>query len=249
MPWAVLERQEGLLVSVWIATSAPTSRRPSCPTTGAPLTPTGRLRPARLSWTTVNRCRSLRRPPCHSRALGRPLPAPRPGWHARPPPADRITAPDGRHRTSMPWCSPCAGRIASVQPTRPCTLAARTGVAPSTAHRILARHRCGAPGGVRPGHRRTRPPLRTLPPRQAGPHRCEGSAAPPDGGRHRAPGACSGGRANRTGTGYLILHIALDDPLAYTGDPWPMRPRPPAPRSRSVPRPGSPLAALPYGVC
>jgi len=47
-------------------------------------------------------------------------------------------------------------RAHRIGPVRP---AARTGVAPSTAHRILARHGVAPPGAMRLDHRRTRPPL------------------------------------------------------------------------------------------
>jgi transposase InsO family protein len=99
----------------------------------------------------------------------------------------------------------------------PLRLAARTGIAASTAHRILQRH------GL--------PPLATLDRATGDPVRRYERSRPgelvhidvkklgriPDGGGHKTLGRAAG-RKNRTGTGYACLHTALDDHsrLAYT---------------------------------
>ncbi|WP_405487595.1 IS481 family transposase [Streptomyces sp. NBC_00096] len=101
----------------------------------------------------------------------------------------------------------------------PLRLAARCGIAPSTAHRILTRH------GL--------PPLTALDRATGEPIRRYERARPgelihidvkklgriPDGGGHRTLGRAEG-RRNKTGTGWAYLHTALDDHsrLAYTED-------------------------------
>ncbi|WP_285498471.1 IS481 family transposase, partial [Actinomadura sp. NBRC 104425] len=101
----------------------------------------------------------------------------------------------------------------------PLRLAARTGIAPSTAHRILTRH--GLPP-LAACDRATGEPIRRYE------HQRPGDLVHidvkklgriPDGGGHRALGRAAG-RANRhrDGGGHLYLHTALDDHsrLAYT---------------------------------
>ncbi|GLW64639.1 hypothetical protein Arub01_28830 [Actinomadura rubrobrunea] len=81
--------------------------------------------------------------------------------------------------------------------------------------------RTAAAGGVRPGHRRTHPPLRTLPPRRPGPHRRQKAQPQPRTPADTGPLGHAAGRVNRhrdSGAGCLYLHTALDDHsrLAYT---------------------------------
>nr|WSW42388.1 IS481 family transposase [Streptomyces sp. NBC_01001]WSW63170.1 IS481 family transposase [Streptomyces sp. NBC_00998] len=101
----------------------------------------------------------------------------------------------------------------------PLRLAARAGIAPSTAHRILIRH------GL--------PPLAALDRATGEPVRRYERSRPgelihvdvkklgriPDGGGHKSLGRAEG-RRNKSGTGWAYLHTALDDHtrLAYTED-------------------------------
>ncbi|WP_245236658.1 leucine zipper domain-containing protein, partial [Streptomyces roseus] len=101
----------------------------------------------------------------------------------------------------------------------PLRLAARCGIAASTAHRILTRH------GL--------PPLAALDRATGEPVRRYERARPgelvhidvkklgriPDGGGHKTLGRAEG-RRNKTGAGWAYLHTALDDHtrLAYTED-------------------------------
>ncbi|WP_344098248.1 IS481 family transposase, partial [Streptomyces stramineus] len=101
----------------------------------------------------------------------------------------------------------------------PVRLAARTGVAASTAHRILVRH--GLPALVTLD-RATGEPVRRY--ERARPGELvhidvKKLGRIPDGGGHKVLGRAAG-RKNRTGTGLACLHTALDDHsrLAYTED-------------------------------
>ncbi|GAA4130966.1 hypothetical protein GCM10022416_09260 [Actinomadura keratinilytica] len=127
------------------------------PHRNAPLTPTGRLRPARC---VVEEGWSLRR--AAERFQVSATTAKR--WADR----YRQLGEAGMHdRTRPPASQPppdaagCRGAGARSAPGAPHRSArpARTGIAPSTAHRILVRHGVAPPGGMRPGHRRARPPL------------------------------------------------------------------------------------------
>ncbi|WP_435642609.1 IS481 family transposase [Streptomyces sp. H49] len=187
----------------------------------APLTPTGRLRLARcvvddgwplrraaerfqVSHTTAarwaSRYRQLGEAGMHDRS-SRPHHSPR-----RTPAAveARVLHLRGEHRIG------------------PLRLAARTGIAASTAHRILVRH------GL--------PALATLDRATGEPVRRYERARPgelihidvkklgriPDGGGHKVLGRAAGSlnKDRRSGTGYAYLHTALDDHtrLAYTED-------------------------------
>ncbi|MEV5150197.1 IS481 family transposase, partial [Streptomyces sp. NPDC052727] len=101
----------------------------------------------------------------------------------------------------------------------PVRLAARCGIAASTAHRILVRH--GLPP-LAATDRATGEPVRRY--ERARPGELvhidvKKLGRIPDGGGHRTQGRAEG-RRNRTGTGYAYLHTALDDHsrLAYTED-------------------------------
>ncbi|MBJ6642085.1 MULTISPECIES: IS481 family transposase [unclassified Streptomyces] len=187
----------------------------------APLTPTGRLRLARC---VVDDGWPLRRAAerfqvSHTTAAR---------WAGR----YRQLGPAGmRDRSSRPHHSPRQTpapveqqvvRLRREHRIGPVRLAARCGIAASTAHRILARH------GL--------PALATLDRATGEPVRRYERARPgelvhidvkklgriPDGGGHKVLGRAAG-RANqdrRNGTGYAYLHTALDDHtrLAYTED-------------------------------
>ena len=184
----------------------------------APLTPTGRLRLARCvvedGWPL--RQAAERFQVSHTTAAR---------WAGR----YRQRGAEGMHdRSSRPHHQPCRTppaieahvlelrRNHGIGPVR---LAARTGVAASTAHRILRRHHL--------------PPLAALDRATGQPVRRYERARPgelvhidvrklgriPDGGGHKALGRAAG-RKNRTARGYAYLHTALDDHsrLAYTED-------------------------------
>ncbi|GAA3508232.1 hypothetical protein GCM10022416_62100 [Actinomadura keratinilytica] len=96
----------------------------------------------------------------------------------------------------------------------PLRLAARTGLAPSTAHRILVRHRLPPLAACDRGHRRTHPPLAsTNAPATWSTSTSRNPAAPPG----RRPGTDASGHAagrvdrHRDGGGHLYPHTALDD--------------------------------------
>ncbi|MDQ1041895.1 transposase InsO family protein [Streptomyces sp. V4I2] len=103
----------------------------------------------------------------------------------------------------------------------PVRLAARTGIAASTAHRILTRH--GLPA-LAACDRATGEPVRRY--ERARPGELvhidvKKLGRIPDGGGHKALGRAAGRKNQaRTGRGYLYLHTALDDHsrLAYTED-------------------------------
>ncbi|WP_404959420.1 IS481 family transposase [Streptomyces sp. 147326] len=101
----------------------------------------------------------------------------------------------------------------------PLRLAARAGIAPSTAHRILTRH--GQPA-LATLDRATGEPIRRYERSRPGEliHvDVKKLGRIPDGGGHKTLGRAEG-RRNKTGTGWAYLHTALDDHtrLAYTED-------------------------------
>jgi transposase InsO family protein len=68
-----------------------------------------------------------------------------------------------------------------------------------------------------PAHRTGHPPLRTRPPRRAGPRGRQETRPDPDGGGHKVLGR-QVGRATRNGLGFDYIHSAVDDHsrLAYS---------------------------------
>ncbi|MFH8596455.1 IS481 family transposase [Streptomyces rimosus] len=101
----------------------------------------------------------------------------------------------------------------------PLRLAARTGLAPSTAHRVLKRH--GLPP-LAATDRATGEPVRRYERERPGELLhvdVKKLGRIPDGGGHKALGRAAG-RKNRAGAGLAYLHTALDDHtrLAYTED-------------------------------
>ncbi|MGJ5759147.1 IS481 family transposase [Streptomyces galbus] len=184
----------------------------------APLTPTGRLRLARcvvddgwplrraaerfqVSHTTAARWAS------RYRQLGEA------GMH------DRSSRPHRQPRRTPAAIEQQVVRLRREHRIGPARLAARCGIATSTAHRILGRYAL--------------PALATLDRATGEPVRRYERARPgelvhidvkklgriPDGGGHKVLGRADG-RRNKTGTGYAYLHTALDDHtrLAYTED-------------------------------
>ncbi|MGW3464031.1 IS481 family transposase [Streptomyces olivaceoviridis] len=184
----------------------------------APLTPTGRLRLARcvvddgwplrraaerfqVSHTTAARWAS------RYRQLGEA------GMQ------DRSSRPHRQPRRTPAAVEARVLRLRREHRIGPLRLAARAGIAASTAHRILVRH------GL--------PPLAACDRATGEPVRRYERARPgelvhidvkklgriPDGGGHKVLGRADG-RRNKTSTGYTYLHTALDDhsPLAYTED-------------------------------
>lgn len=184
----------------------------------APLTPTGRLR---LAWCVVEDGWPLRRAAerfqvSHTTAKRwadryRLL-----GWAGM---YDRSSRPHHSPRKTAAAVEELVVRLRQEHRIGPLRLAVRTGVAASTAHRILRDHRL--------------PPLTSLDRATGRPVRryertCPGELVHldvkklgriPDGGGHKALGRAAG-RTNqaRAGHGYLYLHTALDDHsrLAYT---------------------------------
>ncbi|WP_330350354.1 IS481 family transposase [Streptomyces sp. NBC_00582] len=186
----------------------------------APLTPTGRLRLARC---VVDDGWPLRRAAerfqvSHTTAARW---ASRYRQHGEAGMRDRSSRP---HR--QPHRTPAAVEERVVRLRRehrigPLRLAARTGVAASTAHRILRRHGLPVLAAV---DRATGEPVRRY--ERARPGELvhidvKKLGRIPDGGGHRTQGRAEG-RRNRTGTGYAHLHTALDDHsrLAYTKNTW-----------------------------
>ncbi|GGS35256.1 IS481 family transposase [Streptomyces griseoviridis] len=207
----------------------------------APLTPTGRLRPARcvvddgrplrraaerfqVSHTTAarwaSRCRQAGEAGMHDRS-GRPHHSPR-----RTP--DTVEQQAVRLR-----------REHRIGPARP---AARCGIAPSTAHRIPVRHNLPAPATP---DRATGEPVRRHEHARPGEPvhiHVKKLGRIPDRGGHKILGRAAG-RKNRTGTGPACLHTALDDHsrLAHTEDP----PRREGRHLRRLPHPGHRLVRRP----
>ncbi|MGW1171566.1 IS481 family transposase [Streptomyces sp. NPDC002550] len=184
----------------------------------APLTPTGRLRLARC---VVDEGWPLRRAAerfqvSHTTAArwaGRYRQWGAAGMH------DRSSRPHHQPRRTPPAIETQVVRLRREHRFGPVRLAARCGIAASTAHRILARHQlpvlaaCDrATGEPVRRYERSRPgELVHIDVKKLG--------RIPDGGGHRTQGRAEG-RRNRTGTGYAYLHTALDDHsrLAYTED-------------------------------
>ncbi|MFE2929028.1 IS481 family transposase, partial [Streptomyces goshikiensis] len=133
--------------------------------------------------------------------------------------SDHSSRPHHQPRRTAPAIEEQVLRLRREHRIGPLRLAARSGVAPSTAHRILVRH------GL--------PPLAALDRATGEPVRRYERARPgelvhidvkklgriPDGGGHKTLGRAEG-RRNRTGTGWAYLHTALDDHtrIAYTED-------------------------------
>ena len=184
----------------------------------APLTPTGRLRLARCvvedGWPL--RRAAERFSVSHTTAAR---------WAAR----YRQLGAAGMHdRSSRPHHSPRMTpaaveelliRLRREHRIGPVRLAARTGIAPSTAHRILTRHGLPPLGAC---DRATGEPIRRYEHHRPGDliHiDVKKLGRIPDGGGHKTLGRAAGRKnQRREGTGYLYLHTALDDHsrLAYT---------------------------------
>ncbi|UZJ30623.1 IS481 family transposase [Streptomyces endophytica] len=184
----------------------------------APLTPTGRLRLARC---VVDDGWPLRRAAerfqvSHTTAARW---AGRYRLHGHAGMEDRASSPRHQPRRTPATVEEQVIRLRREHRIGPLRLAARAGVAASTAHRILKRH------GL--------PPLAAVDRATGEPVRRYERARPgelvhidvkklgriPDGGGHKVLGRPAG-RKNRTSTGYAYLHTALDDHsrLAYTED-------------------------------
>ncbi|MFF7234668.1 IS481 family transposase [Streptomyces sioyaensis] len=184
----------------------------------APLTPTGRLRLARC---VVDDGWPLRRAAerfqvSHTTAARW---ATRYQLHGQEGMNDRSSRPHHQPHRTPPAVEDQVIRMRREHRIGPLRLAARAGVAASTAHRTLTRH------GL--------PPLATTDRATGEPVRRYERARPgelvhidvkklgriPDGGGHKALGRAAG-RKNRTGVGTAYLHTALDDHtrLAYTED-------------------------------
>ncbi len=166
--------------------------------------------------------------------------------------SDRSSRPRHQPRRTPAAVEEHALRLRREHRIGPLRLAARAGIAPSTAHRILARH------GL--------PPLAALDRATGEPVRRYERARPgelvhigvkklgriPDGGGHQALGRAEG-RRNKTGSAWAYLHTALDDHtrLAYTED----LPDPPDAvravrgQDRRGPRPGRPRPPGGGGRC
>ncbi|CQR65915.1 IS481 family transposase [Streptomyces leeuwenhoekii] len=184
----------------------------------APLTPTGRLRLARCvvddGWPV--RRAAERFQVSHTTAArwaGRYRQAGPEGMH------DRSSRPHHQPRRSPATVEEHVVRLRHEHRIGPVRLAARCGIAPSTAHRILVRHNLPALAAL---DRATGEPVRRY--ERARPGELvhidvKKLGRIPDGGGHKVLGRAAG-RKNRTGTGLAYLHTALDDHsrLAYTED-------------------------------
>ncbi|MER5216286.1 IS481 family transposase [Streptomyces sp. NPDC002838] len=186
----------------------------------APLTPTGRLRLARCvvddGWPV--RRAAERFQVSHTTAArwaGRYRHHGAPGMH------DRSSRPHhSPHKTRIDVEAQVV-RLRQEHPIGPVRLAARTGIAASTAHRILTRH--GLPA-LAACDRATGEPVRRY--ERARPGELvhidvKKLGRIPDGGGHKALGRAAGRKNQaRTGRGYLYPHTALDDHsrLACTED-------------------------------
>ncbi|GAA2360350.1 hypothetical protein GCM10010246_58350 [Streptomyces cuspidosporus] len=187
----------------------------------APLTPTGRLRLARC---VVDDGWPLRRAAerfqvSHTTAArwaGRYRRLGTEGMH------DRSSRPHHSPRQTPTRVEQQVVRLRREHRIGPVRLATRTGIAASTAHRILVRH--GLPA-LASTDRATGEPVRRYERSRPGElvHvDVKKLGRIPDGGGHKVLGRAAG-RANqdrRNGTGYAYLHTALDDHsrLAYTED-------------------------------
>ncbi|MFE0186593.1 IS481 family transposase [Streptomyces sp. NPDC058989] len=184
----------------------------------APLTPTGRLRLARCvvddGWPLR---RAAQRFQVSQTTAARWAGRYRVHGHAGM--EDRASRPCHQPRRTTAAVEEQVIRLRREHRIGPLRLAARAGVAASTAHRILQRH------GL--------PPLAAVDRATGEPVRRYERARPgelihidvkklgriPDGGGHKALGRAAG-RKNRNGAGLAYLHTALDDHtrLAYTED-------------------------------
>ncbi|MFF9186449.1 IS481 family transposase [Streptomyces misionensis] len=184
----------------------------------APLTPTGRLRLARC---VVDDGRLLRRA-AERFQVGHTAAA---RWAGR---CRQLGEAGMQDRSSRPHRSPRRTptaleqrvvRLRHEHRVGPVRLAARTGIASSTAHRILVRHGLPALATL---DRATGEPVRRYERSRPGELLhidVKKLGRIPDGGGHKVLGRAEG-RRNRTGAGYVYLHTALDDHsrLAYTED-------------------------------
>jgi transposase len=187
----------------------------------APLTPTGRLRLARCvvedRWPI--RRAAERFQVSHTTAARW---AGRYRMHGAAGMQDRSSRPQHQSRRTPAAIEEQVVRLRRQHRIGPVRLAARTGIAASTAHRILVRH--GLPV-LAATDRATGEPVRRYERGRPGElvHiDVKKLGRIPDGGGHKALGRAAG-RANqdrRNGTGYAYLHTALDDHsrLAYTED-------------------------------
>ncbi|WP_225798072.1 IS481 family transposase [Streptomyces aculeolatus] len=187
----------------------------------APLTPTGRLRLARC---VVDDGWPLRRAAerfqvSHTTAArwaGRYRRQGTVGMH------DRSSQPHHQPRRTPPRIERQVVRLRREYRIGPVRLAARTGIAASTAHRILRRHGLPALATL---DRATGKPIRRYERAQPGElvHiDVKKLGRIPGGGGHKVLGraASSPNKDRRNGAGYAYLHTALDDHsrLAYTED-------------------------------
>ncbi|MFG2397977.1 IS481 family transposase [Streptomyces lydicus] len=184
----------------------------------APLTPTGRLRLARC---VVDDGWPLRRAAerfqvSHTTAARW---AGRYRLHGHAGMEDRASRPCHQPRRTPATVEEQVIRLRREHRIGPLRLAARAGVAASTAHRILKRH--GLPP-LAATDRTTGEPVRRY--ERARPGELvhidvKKLGRIPDGGGHKVLGRAAG-RKNRNSTGYAYLHTALDDHsrLAYTED-------------------------------
>jgi len=186
-----------------------------------PLTPTGRLRLARCvvddGWPV--RRAAERFQVSHTTAArwaGRYRQLSAEGMH------DRSSRPHHQPRRTSAAVEAQVLRLRREHRIGPVRLAARCGIAASTAHRILHRHGQPALAAL---DRATGEPVRRFERSRPGElvHiDVKKLGRIPDGGGHKVLGRAAG-RANqdrRNGTGYAYLHTALDDHsrLAYTED-------------------------------
>ncbi|THA23784.1 IS481 family transposase [Streptomyces sp. RKND-216] len=184
----------------------------------APLTPTGRLRLARC---VVDDGWPLRRAAerfqvAHTTAARW---AGRYRRHGEAGMCDRSSRPHHCPRQTVPELENRVLQLRREHRIGPLRLAVRTGLAPSTCHRILHRHHMPALATL---DRATGEPIRRYEHERPGEliHiDVKKLGRIPDGGGHKVLGRAAG-RKNRTQTGYAFLHTALDDHtrLAYTED-------------------------------
>ncbi|EHN71778.1 transposase [Streptomyces coelicoflavus ZG0656] len=187
----------------------------------APLTPTGRLRLARC---VVDDGWPLRRAAerfqvSHTTAVrwaGRYRRLGEAGMH------DRSSRPHRSPRQTPAAVEQQIVRLRREHRIGPLRLAARTGIAASTAHRVLRRH--GLPA-LAATDRATSEPVRRYERSRPGELLhidVKKLGRIPDGGGHKVLGRAAGSpnKDRRNGAGYAYLHTALDDHtrLAYTED-------------------------------
>lgn len=182
----------------------------------APLTPTGRLRLARCvvedGWPL--RSAAERFGVSHTTAARWAIRYRQLGAAGMD---DRSSRPHHSPRRTPPQIEAQVAALRQAHRIGPLRLAARTGIAPSTAHRILVRRHLPPLAAC---DRATGEPIR----RYERDHTGElvhidvkKLGRIPDGGGHKVLGRAAG-RKNRDSAGYLYLHTALDDHsrLAYT---------------------------------